>query len=212
VVFCTSGGNCPTAQQGSSYVAIQATTGTQNPSNTSYWQQIAAAGANGTNGTNGTNGATGPTGPAGSGSLAGFQTSISFTNPGTGSAGTTYFFSPNVAPQGVFSSCCTTIASSSQANFLAAPASCTVSALNVGVANYSASASDITTITVYHASGVSTATATAMTCAVTTNGTASSCTDTSHTFAVTGGDILSIGFKESNTAPFNKITVSLICQ
>jgi len=212
VVFCTSGGNCPTAQQGSSYIAIQATTGTQNPSDTAYWHQIAVAGANGTNGAAGATGATGATGPAGSGSLAGFQTSISFTNPGTGTAGTTYYISPNVSPPGAVSSCCTTIVSSTQANFLAAPASCTVSALNVGVANYNASASDITTITVYHASGVGTATATTMTCAVTTNGTASSCTDTSHTFAVTGGDILSIGFKESNTAPFNKITVSLICQ
>jgi len=63
VVYCQASGNCNSAQQGSSYVCIQATTGTQDPSNSSYWQQIASAGSNGSNGTTGATGATGVTTP-----------------------------------------------------------------------------------------------------------------------------------------------------
>jgi len=69
VVFCTSGGGCPTAQQGSSYIAAQAATGAQDPSNSTFWHQIAAAGANGTNGAAGATGATGPSGAGSSGGL-----------------------------------------------------------------------------------------------------------------------------------------------
>jgi hypothetical protein len=72
VVYCNAGGNCNTAQQGSSFVYIygSATSG-HDPGNTTYWQQIAAAGLNGSNGATGSTGpsgdvgATGATGPAG---------------------------------------------------------------------------------------------------------------------------------------------------
>jgi hypothetical protein len=87
------------------------------------------------------------------------------------------------------------------------PVACTMSALNVGINNYFTSASDTTTITVYKNQS-----ATAMTCSGTTNGNSSVCRDTTHIFSVAAGDSISIAFVETNAAPYNKVTLSLVCQ
>ena len=163
----------------------------------------------------GPTGPTGPTGPAGAtgatGASGGGINSISFateiTNPGSGTAGTTYYLSPLSNSASVSSANNNAIATSGNNNFSAVPVACTVSALNVGVNNYITAGADTTTITVYK-NGV----ATPMTCSVSTNGNASSCQDTTHTFSVAGGDMLSLSFSETNINPFNKITIGLICQ
>ncbi|HVV71592.1 MAG TPA: hypothetical protein VHI52_08855 [Verrucomicrobiae bacterium] len=82
-----------------------------------------------------------------------------------------------------------------------------MSALNVGVNNYQTPGPDTTTITVYK-NGI----ATSMSCSVTTNGNGSSCQDATHTFAVAGGDSITVVFSESNVTPFNRVTVNLVCQ
>jgi hypothetical protein len=99
------------------------------------------------------------------------------------------------------------IASSTQANFLTSPVACTVAALNVGVNNYNTAATDTTTIKVYK-----NAVATTMTCSVTTDGNGLGCTDSTHTFTVVQGDTLALGFTETNSNPFNMVTVGLVCQ
>jgi hypothetical protein len=83
VVYCPASGNCITIQQGSSFVYINNTSSAgHDPSNTTYWQQIAAAGAmgdvgavgaKGSTGATGAEGATGATGAAGSGASGGAQ-------------------------------------------------------------------------------------------------------------------------------------------
>lgn len=90
---------------------------------------------------------------------------------------------------------------------MAMPMACIMSALNVGVNNYQTPGADTTTMTVYK-NGV----ATTMSCSVNTNGNGSSCQDATHTFSVAGGDSISLVFSETNINPFNKITVSLVCQ
>jgi hypothetical protein len=87
------------------------------------------------------------------------------------------------------------------------PVACTMSALNVGINNYNTPASDTTTITVYKNQAV-----TSMTCSGTTNGNRLGCRDTTHVFSVAAGDSISIAFIETNATPFNKVTVSLVCQ
>ena len=166
-----------------------------------------ATGPTGASGTNGTDGAAGATGATGAGlGTSSFSTLLSFVNPGSGTANTTYYFNPASFPVGVFTSQ-TTIAGSSAANFMAAPSSCTMKALNVGVNNYFSAASDTTTITVYHNLSQTT-----MTTSVTTNGNAVGSSDTTHTFAVAAGDNISVSFSESNINPYNKVTVGLVCQ
>ncbi len=73
--------------------------------------------------------------------------------------------------------------------------------------NYFSAGSDTTTITVYHNGLV-----TPMTVSVTTNGNGTGKSDTTHTFSVSPGDTISVAFSETNTNPFNKVTVGLICQ
>jgi hypothetical protein len=51
-----------------------------------------------------------------------------------------------------------------------------------------------------------------MTCSVTTDGNAGGCTDSTHTFAVVQGDSLALAFVETNSNPFNMVTVGLVCQ
>jgi hypothetical protein len=51
-----------------------------------------------------------------------------------------------------------------------------------------------------------------MTCSGTTNGNTSVCRDTTHVFSVAAGDRITIAFVETNINPFNKVTVSLVCQ
>jgi Collagen triple helix repeat (20 copies) len=153
-------------------------------------------------------GPSGPTGPAGA-SGGGVNTVVFATeliNPGT-SAGTTFFLSPLFHTSSVSLASNLSIASATEANFAAAPVACTVSALNVGVNNYSSSAADTTTITIYKNQA-----ATSMTCSATTNGSSNSCKDISHTFSVVGGDSISIAFVETNATPFNKVTIELVCQ
>jgi hypothetical protein len=82
-----------------------------------------------------------------------------------------------------------------------------VAALNVGVNNYSSPGSDTTTITVYK-----NASATTMTCSVGTDGNGAGCTDSTHSFSVVQGDSLALGFTETNSNPFNMVTVGLVCQ
>jgi hypothetical protein len=88
-----------------------------------------------------------------------------------------------------------------------APSACTVTALNLGANNYFTTNADTSTVVVYK-----NAVATSMSCSVTTNGTGSSCSDTTHTFAVAGGDTLSLAYSETNIVPFVKLTSMLICQ
>jgi hypothetical protein len=130
----------------------------------------------------------------------------SFTNTGTG-AGTTFYAAPNITGYGTNITDNTAVVSSTMANFISSPVACTVAALNVGVNNYFSPAPDKTTITVYK-----NASATTMTCSVNTNGNQGGCTDTTHTFAVVQGDLLTIAFVETNASPFNNVTVSLVCQ
>jgi len=160
----------------------------------------------GAQGNTGPTGPIGPTGPAGTnGSGVNAVTLVStFTNPGSG-AGTTFYPLPigetgNIADN-------TVIAGQFAANFVSMPTACTMSALNVGANNYYSNGADTITIKVY-----SNTVATAMTCSVSTNGDASSCSDTTHTFAVTGGDNIAISFVETNSSPFNMVTVELVCQ
>jgi hypothetical protein len=126
---------------------------------------------------------------------------MQFTNPGTGAAGTSYYFSPLYASAPYTGN--TTIGG----NFVAMPMACTMSALNVGVNNYNTPDLDVTTLTVYKNGSV-----TGMSCSVTTNNNGSSCQDKTHTFAVSGGDSISVAFSESNINPFNKVVVNLVCQ
>jgi hypothetical protein len=153
-------------------------------------------------------GNTGPQGPAGQGiGLNAFYTLLVFGNEGSPEAvNTTYFFTPI----GNFTSgfdTQTQISGALFANFMVAPSSCTMKALNLAVDNYYAAASDTTTVTVYLNGS-----ATSMHASVTTNGTAAASSDTTNTFSVAAGNSISIGFKETNINPYNKITVGLICQ
>jgi hypothetical protein len=107
-------------------------------------------------------------------------------------------------------------------NFIMAPAACELKALNVGVLNNNVDSlplnPDTIAITVerytYGGPGV---VPTAMTCSVTLRnqfaGTTAFCSDTTHTIALSQGDILSIGFSETDvSAPPNIVTVGLVCQ
>jgi len=198
---------------GSSYISLVAgNVGFQPDISNVKWALLALAGTNGTNGATGATGATGAQGPQGPQGIQGpagtngsginaISYAMQFVNPGSGAAGTSYFFSPLYAT-GTFTGN-TTIGG----NFVAMPVACTMSALNVGVNNYQTPAADVTTVTVYKNGA-----ATAMTCSVTTNGNGSSCQDMTHTFAVSGGDNISVAFSESNINPFNKVVVNLVCQ
>ncbi len=201
---------------GSSYISIVAgNVGFQPDISNVKWGLLAQAGTTGAAGSpgaqgpagvagpSGPTGATGATGPAGAsgGGVNAVSFSMQFTNPGTGSAGATYYFSP-LYSSGTFTGN-TTIGG----NIVAMPTACTMSALNVGVNNYNAPSSDVTTLTVYKNGSVTT-----MSCSVTTNNNGSSCQDKTHTFSVSGGDSISVAFSESNITPFNKVVVNLVCQ
>jgi Collagen triple helix repeat (20 copies). len=151
----------------------------------------------------GPTGATGLQGPAGTNGTNGsginaITYAMSFVNPGT--AGT-YYISPLFI--GTNLNVNTTLGN----NFVAMPVACTMSALNVGVNNYSTPGADTTTITVYKDGA-----ATSMTCSVSTNGNGASCQDKTHTVSVAGGDAITTVFSETNINPFNRITVELVCQ
>ena len=164
-----------------------------------------ATGLTGPEGPAGPSGPAGPAGPAGGGVSAATYTA-SFTNPGSG-GGTTFYASPTITSYGTDIANNTAIASGTQANFITSPVACTVGALNVGVNNYFSPAPDTTTIKVYK-----NAIATTMTCSVDTDGNGGGCTDATHTFSVLQGDSLALGFTETNSNPFNMVTVGLVCQ
>lgn len=212
-------------ENGTSYIALTANTAINPATDASgNWAVLAQAGAAGAAGATGATGPTGPVGPIGPAGPSGptgatgpagpagqngsgvnavnFVTS--FTN-GEPSPGSIYYISP-VSTSVNFTNN-STIASSSQANFVAMPIGCTMSALNVGVNNYFAAGADTTTITVYKNQA-----ATSMTCSVTTNGNASSCQDKTHTLSVAGGDSISLAFSETAGSPYNMITIGLVCQ
>lgn len=161
-------------------------------------------GSTGPAGPAGPAGPTGPPGPAGpqgpSGVAKGIAYLVGFQNPGE-EQGMTLFvpvtgFTPDIHNN-------TTIGPQS----MASPIACTLSGLSVSANNFNTPASDTTTITVYQNQ-----TATSMSCSVTTSGNKSSCTDSTHTLAVSQGDLLTIGFVETNATPFNALTVSMTCQ
>ncbi len=145
-----------------------------------------------------------PQGASGSGVNA-YDTHVEFENPATGTVeySSAVPNSAGAAPQvsyGAFGS------------FTIFPVSCTMKALNVGVKNVGGGGSgsigpDTTTITVYH-NGL----ATSMSCGVTTNNSTSTCRDTTHTFAVTAGDPISLNLSETSNAPYDQIDVGLVCE
>jgi len=123
-----------------------------------------------------------------------------------GTAGTVYFLSPTTTASPTLLGN-TVVASATEANFAVIPSPCTVTALNLGANNYYTTAANTSTVVVYK-----NAAATSMTCSVTTNGDGASCSDTTHTFSVKGGDMVSLGFSESSILPYVKLSSMLICQ
>jgi hypothetical protein len=95
VVYCPLSGHCNTAQQGSSFVYINATSAAgHDPSNTTFWQQIVAAGLNGSNGADGSTGSTGANGATGPAIMlatvqlpASITSATDFSFPPVGSSG-----------------------------------------------------------------------------------------------------------------------------
>ncbi len=173
------------------------------------------AGAKGSTGGVGPQGPTGPIGPAGptgaTGPTGTFSATssiytASWTSPGVGRANTVYFLAPNTYTN-PDPSTSAAIASRDAANFVVVPAACTVIALNVGAYNYFDVGLDTSTVQVYYNSAP-----TLMKCSLKTDGNGSSCSDSTHTFNVHGGDRLSLAYWESNTNPLVKLTSSLICQ
>ena len=163
-------------------------------------------------GPTGPTGPTGPQGPAGTNGsgVNAFNTQISFENPGNDDVNTNYFFNPANIGEGNNSfspGTHTTFATSSEMNFFVAPATCTMSALNLAVSNVFTATTDTVTVTVYHGSS-----ATSMTASVTVNGNSVSNSDKTHTFSVTAGDSLAVAWKETNPNGFNNNTIQLVCQ
>ena len=169
-----------------------------------------AAGATGATGAAGATGATGAAGPAGatgatgpSGTSSGVAYVSGFQNPGSSSSAGAPFFVPPVgfANQGIGNN------TGADGQSMPSPIACTLSGFTVAVNNYSSPGSDTSTLTVY-VNGA----ATSMSCSVTTNANKSSCSDTTHTLSIGVGDLLAVGFYESNPNPFNALTVSMSCQ
>jgi hypothetical protein len=136
-----------------------------------------------------------------------FTTQMSLVNGMTGEAVNTFYFFDPIVSNPTAAANHTAIASSTQANFFPAPASCTLNALNVGVNNYNTTGSDATTVTIYKNGS-----ATTMSCTVNTNGSGSSCSDTTHTQTIAGGDQITVAWKETDMTPFNKTSIALLCQ
>lgn len=200
-------GTTTTGVSGSS--ALVTNSGTSSAAVLNFTIPQGPAGSPGAAGAVGPSGPTGPIGPAGPAGTNGSGINAinfvaSFSN-GEPTVGATYYISP--VSSAVTYQTNDAIANSGEVNFVSMPVACTMSALNVGVNNYYASASDVTTITVYKDQ-----VATTMTCSVTTNGNSSSCQDKTHTFSVAGGDSISIAFKETVGSPYNMITVGLVCE
>jgi hypothetical protein len=212
VVFCTT---CTT--DGSSYIALFTNTGIDPPTNPAIWHLVAqagaagAAGATGSAGSQGAQGNAGPQGPQGPQGIAG-------TN-GTGGGGTGFAFLANylntedtvtyfVPPVGVLTG--VDLYSQVGGGDIFVPSSCTVSALNVRAIVVTAGASDSSTFTVQHND-----TNTTMTCTVdtvNTLGSKSTCSDTTHVFAVSAGDFIEFQVSQSNGTPSLNYSTELVCE
>ena len=124
---------------------------------------------------------------------------------------TDHYQAPN-APNGISTTQSAILDVSGNTNFSLMPVSCTIKALNVAASNYSHPGLESTTITVYKGNTLANIAATGMTCTVTTNDNSSSCSDTTHPIAVNAGDLVSLQFKQTSSAPYNMVTISLVCQ
>jgi hypothetical protein len=92
-------------------------------------------------------------------------------------------------------------------NGVVLPAACTVSYLEIGTYNYYTDAADSSTFTVLK-NGVSTS----MACtAATPSGGKAICSDTTHTFSVNAGDILTLEYTQTNSSPYVAISTALAC-
>ncbi len=163
------------------------------------------AGPTGANGAVGPQGPSGPTGPAGAFNTESFLFTATFSNPLDTA---TYYIRPNTT-LGPSQSNNTPIAGG---QFSVSPVDCTLSALRVGSHDFSSAAgqpsgADSQTITV-----LLNGTPTSMQCTVSTNANQSSCSDTTHTVAVTAGDAIGYKYIQTNGAPYLQDTTSLLCQ
>jgi hypothetical protein len=192
-------------------------------------------GATGAEGPTGPAGPTGPTGPTGTFSTNGFTTSTTIQS-GIGAVNTLYYFSPSPVYNGLAANAANNQSPGfppsvfppavNPVNFIVAPAACSMKALNVGVVNSNVSTpspfADTITITLQRAvsaglvieSGFN---PTGMACSAAVSpqflSVQAFCSDTTHTVSVNQGDLLSIGFQESDiSAPPNIVTVNLVCQ
>jgi hypothetical protein len=196
VVYCQAAGNCSTAGQGSSYVYINGSSSAgNNPPNTTYWQQIAAAGANGSNGATGATGAAGATGSVSSTS---FEFNTEYND--SGYSGADLYFAP--MPTGQTNNGGTSPGFSSSSVGVV-PLACTINQMSIGgLETYVGSAETVTFTLYYGTTGVSPTTASSITCTTASipggSGNTGSCSDTTHTLSVTAGEMLSIREHLSN--------------
>ena len=212
------------SESGTSYIALLANF-TVDPaadvaSSGGVWAVLAKQGSTGASGPAGATGATGPAGPAGptgptgpvgpqgpAGSTANFRWVANISNP---LDSLTYYVppvgaipgGPNSASEGV-----------PGAGDLYVPASCTVTGLLVRSMEVNSGflGTDISTFTVRH-NGASTA----MTCTVNNSsavlGATATCTDTTHTFAVTAGDLIEFQYSQTNGTPALNYSTMIVCQ
>lgn len=125
------------------------------------------------------------------------------------------------SPQGVESNNGGTSAVFTSSAVAIAPLACTISQMNIaGVEDYAGGAETATFTLYYGTSGVSAGTPSSITCTTASipggNGNQGSCSDTTHTLAVTAGELLSIrehlSNEDYNTESAFYWTVHLICK
>jgi hypothetical protein len=172
-------------------------------------------GSTGAAGATGATGATGPAGPSGALSTVFFDLINTF-NDGN-DTGTDIFVSPQLNSSNNGS---TTI-SFNNGNEMVVPSACTISQLNVGavLSTSGTGGAQTTTITLYRGAAGATPTASAITCTTgsITNaaGSIGSCSDSSHTVAVSAGDTMSLRVHDANasaTGPVTQFTTHMRCQ
>ncbi len=215
LVYCAT--TCTT--NGSSYISLtNSNLNFDPPSSNAKWALVAQAGATGPAGTpgpagpvgpagpTGATGATGPAGPAGPAGPTGYQFVATLLN---GDLTTAYYVQPNAyLPGGPNDTNNIYFTSGNQINAMVMPVACTMTSLQLAVHNYSTPASDTTTFAVLQ-NGV----ATGMTCSATNSaGGSASCTDTTHTFAVAAGDLITLKITQTTGTPFVLNSSVLSCQ
>jgi collagen type VII alpha len=152
-------------------------------------------------------GSTGPTGPAGALSTTFFEFNGLGSNGNDTTGHTVFYISPLSSAS---SNGGATALSFSNGTEALAPLSCTMSQLSISAyVNSAGGVANTTTFTV-----VQNGTPTAMTCATSTNATGGtgSCSDSTHTFAVTAGDRLAISYNETSAASSTFYGLHLRCQ